>query len=70
MKKLNKKALRYAIWSSMSRVISAALGAGAGIMVHQLLGDNALSWSVAFIFALISVVFMFIAEYKKELDEE
>jgi hypothetical protein len=70
IKKPNKKAFKYAIWSSLSRVISVALGAGAGVFMHQMVGDNGLSWGVAFALAFTSYGFMFYAEYKKELDEE
>lgn len=70
MKKLSKKALKYAIWSSLSRVISVALGAGAGVFMHQMVGDNGLSWGLAGLMAVISYLFMFYAEYKKELDED
>ena len=70
MKSLNRKALKYAIWSSLSRVISVALGAGAGVFMHQMVGDNGLSWAAAFILAIMSYGLMFYAEYKKELDED
>lgn len=70
MKKPNRKALRYAIWSSLSRVISVGLGAGAGVFMHQMVGDNGLSWGLAVLLAVLSYGFMFYAEYKKELDEE
>jgi hypothetical protein len=67
--KFNKKAFKYAIWSSMSRVISVALGAGAGVFMHQMVGDNGLSWGLAFFMAVFSYGLMFYAEYKKDLDE-
>ena len=72
MKKLqlNKKAARHAIWSSLSRVISAALGAGAGVFAHQAIGDSALSWSLAGLMFAASVLFMFYAEYNKNLDRD
>ena len=70
LKKPNKKALRYAIWSSMSRVLSVALGAGAGAFIHQMVGDNGLSFGLAAILGAASYSLMFYAEYKKELDED
>lgn len=69
-KRPNKKAFRYAIWSSLSRVMSVMLGAGAGAFLHQVLGGSVLSWSAIFLMGAFSYVTMFYAEYKKELDEE
>ena len=45
LKKPNKKALRYAIWSSMSRVLSVALGAGAGLSGGNITSGGTISLS-------------------------
>lgn len=66
MRKIDRKAFRRSIWSSLSRVIGVALGAGAGSVIHRLVGDNLQGWSVAGAMALISFCFMLFAEYERE----
>jgi hypothetical protein len=63
---LDKKALKRSLWGSLSRVIGVGLGAGAGGLLHQLVGDGLGSYSIAFILAGASFVFMWIAEYERE----
>lgn len=64
--KLDRKALRRSIWSSMSRLIGVGLGAGAGDIIHKLVGGGFNGWSLALMLAGASFVFMLIAEYERE----
>lgn len=66
---LNKKAFKYAIWSSMSRVLSVALGASAGAFLHQWIGSDVSNWGMIALMSLVSYALMFFAEYKKENNE-
>ncbi len=64
--KLDQKALKRSFWSSLSRVIGVALGAGAGSVIHRMVGDNLSGYSVAGAMALASFCFMLYAEYERE----
>ena len=64
----NKKAFKKSFWGSLSRVIGIGLGAGAGGLLHQLVGDNLTSWVFAMIMAIASFAFMWFAEYEREID--
>ena len=66
MKRVNRKALRKSVWSSISRLIGIMLGAGAGVMFKQLLGTGAVGLSVALMLAAVSFGFMLFAEYERE----
>jgi hypothetical protein len=68
MRKMDKKALKRSFWGSISRVIGVGLGAGAGGLLHQLVGDGLGSYGVALAMALASFAFMMIAEYEREMD--
>lgn len=70
MRKLNRKALRRSIWGSLSRLIGVGLGAGAGSLIHQLIGGGFSGWGVALGMAIASFAFMIVAEYERELDLE
>lgn len=65
---LNKRALRRSLLSSTSRLIGVGLGAGAGDLVHKLVGGGFNGWSAAVILAVTSFVLMAIAEYEREKD--
>lgn len=65
--RINKKALRKSLWGSLSRVIGVGLGAGAGGLLHQLVGDGLGSYSFAVALAIASFVFMWFAEYEREV---
>lgn len=65
---LDKKALRRSFFGSVSRVIGVGLGAGAGGLLHQLAGDGLGSWTFAVCLAVASFVFMWVAEYERELE--
>lgn len=66
--KVDRKALRRSIWSSISRLIGVGLGAGAGGLIHQLVGDGFSGWTVAAMLASASFIFMLVAEYEREKD--
>ena len=66
--KVDKKALKRSFWSSLSRVIGVGLGAGAGGLLHQLVGDGLGSWGFAMAMAAASFAFMWFAEYEREVD--
>lgn len=70
MRKLNRKALRRSVWGSLSRLIGVGLGAGAGSLIHQLIGGGFSGWGVAFGMAVASFALMLFAEYERELDLE
>lgn len=67
--KLDKKAFKRSLWGSLSRVIGVGLGAGAGGLLHQLVGDGLGSWGFAVGLAVASFVFMWFAEYEREVGE-
>lgn len=67
MRNLDKKALRRSIWSSLSRLIGVGLGAGAGSLIKQLVGDGFTGWATACGMALISFALMLFAEYEREI---
>lgn len=69
MKKLNKKALRRSVWSSLSRLIGVGLGAGAGSLIHQLIGGGFSGWGLAGAMAIASFALMLVAEYEREIDD-
>lgn len=67
--KLNKKALRKSLLSSFSRLIGVGLGAGAGSLIHQLIGGGVSGWGLACSMAIVSFALMWFAEYEREIDE-
>lgn len=68
-KKVNRKALKKSFISSISRVVGVCLAAGAGTILHQLLGDNLGSYSVAFGMVSISFLLVWFAEYERESED-
>lgn len=70
MKKLNRRALRRSVWGSLSRLIGVGLGAGAGGLIHQLIGGGFSGWGIATAMAIASFVLMLVAEYEREIDLE
>ena len=66
MNKLDKKVLKRSIWSSLSRVIGIGLSAGAGSMIHRMVGDGLEGWGLASVMAIASFVLMTFAEYERE----
>jgi uncharacterized membrane protein len=64
--KYDKKALRKSTWASLSRVLGVGLAAGAGNLLHGLVGGGAYGYGTAVLMAIVSFVFMLIAEYHRE----
>ena len=65
-KPLDRRALKRSLWASLSRLIGVGLGAGAGSLIHQLVGGGFSGWGMAMLMAVISFVLMLVAEYEKE----
>lgn len=70
MKRIDRKAFRRAGWAAFARLIGVGLGAGAGSLLYQLVGNatSAWGWGLATSMAIISFVLMWFAEYERELD--
>lgn len=68
-RQINKKALKRGLWASLSRLIGVGLGAGAGSLIHQLVGGGVNGWGLAVTMASVSFVLMLYAEYEKESGE-
>ena len=66
--KVDKKALKRSLWGSLSRVIGVGLGVGASSIIHQLLGIDLSTWGTAVAMALASFVFIWFAEYEREIN--
>lgn len=66
--KLDRKAAKRSLLSSFSRLIGVGLGAGAGSLIHKLVGDGFDGWTVAVGMAIASFVLMWIAEYEREIE--
>lgn len=66
MKAVNKKVLRKAFYASLARLIGVGLGAGAGSLIHQLVGGGFSGWGIAAGMAFASFILMVYAEYEKE----
>ncbi len=67
---IDKRAFRKSLWSSLSRVIGIGLSAGAGSMVHRMVGDNMEGWTIAVTMAIVSFGLMWFAEYEREVPHE
>lgn len=68
-KSLDRKAFRRSFYASLGRLIGVGLGAGAGSLIHQLVGDGFNGWGVAVGMALASFFLIWFAEYEREVDE-
>ena len=67
-KPLDHKALKRSLWSSLSRVIGVGLSAGAGTMIHKMVGDKLEGWGLAGIMILVSFILMWVSEYERECE--
>ena len=63
---MNKRVFRKSFYASLARLIGVGLGAGAGSLIHQLVGDSFNGYLVAIMMAIISFCLMIFAEYEKE----
>jgi len=64
----DRRALRRSMLTSVSRLIGIFLGAGAGSLIHQLIGDGTLGWGVAITLTVVSLALILFAEYEREID--
>ena len=64
--KFNRRAFRRATWTSISRLIGVALGAGAGSLIYNLVGGGFHGWGIALTLALVSFFLILFAEYEKD----
>jgi hypothetical protein len=68
-KPINPQALKRAFWGSLARLIGVGLGAGAGSLLHQLIGGGFEGWGVAAGMAVLSFALMCFAEYEREIEQ-
>jgi hypothetical protein len=66
---VDKKALKRSFWGSLSRVIGVGLAAGAGNVLHQIIGDGLAAAGAATIMAIASFAMIWFAEYERESGE-
>jgi len=66
-RQLDRKALRRSLWAALARLIGVGLGAGAGSLIHQLIGGGFNGWGIAMGMAGVSFVLMVFAEYEREI---
>lgn len=66
--KADKKALRKSFYATLAKLISVFLGAGAGSVIHNLIGDSLATIGVAVLMAIAALVLMWFAEYHHEVD--
>lgn len=62
----DKKALKRSFWGSLSRVIGVGLGASAGGLLHQLVGDGFGAVGTAVAMAIASFALIWFSEYERE----
>jgi uncharacterized membrane protein YgaE (UPF0421/DUF939 family) len=65
---INKKALKRSLFASIARLVGVGLGAGAGSLIHQLVGGGFSGWGVAFSLAIVSFALIWFAEYEREVE--
>ncbi len=61
-----KPLVKAAFWASLARLISIALAAGAGNIIHQTVGGGLQAWPVAAFMAVISFLLMWFSEIQRE----
>lgn len=66
---VNRKALKKSFWGSLARLIGVGVGAGAGSLIHQLLGGGFSGWGAAVGMAAVSFLLMWFAEYEREVED-
>lgn len=69
MRAFNRRVLKRALWSSMSRLIGIVLGAGAGSILYKLTGGGLQGWGLASLLSITSFTLMTLAEYEREKDD-
>lgn len=69
MKHPDKKVLRRSFWGALGRLIGVMMGAGAGSLLYQTIGNSGgLSIGVASFLAVVGFLLIWFAEYERELD--
>lgn len=63
----DKRALKKSVWVSLSKFIGVFMGAGAGSMLHQILGDKMESVAMGFFLAVAGFLLMLYSEYKSRI---
>jgi uncharacterized membrane protein YgaE (UPF0421/DUF939 family) len=66
--KLDRKAVRRSFFAATARLVGVALGAGAGSLIHQLVGGGFSGWGVALTLAVVSFGLIWFAEYEREVE--
>lgn len=67
--KLDRKAARRSFWGALGRLIGVMMGAGAGSLIAKALGTTAgLDLSVALGLTIIGFLFIWLAEYEREVE--
>lgn len=65
---VNKRAFKRSFFASLGRLIGVVLGAGAGSLLKQLVGDGVKGWGLAFLMAVASFLLIWFAEYEREIE--
>lgn len=67
--KLDRKAARRSFWGALGRLIGVMMGAGAGSLIARALGSaGGLDLSIALGLTVIGFLFIWLAEYEREVD--
>lgn len=69
LKSPNKKAVRRSFWGALGRLIGIMMGAGAGSLLYQLIGNTtSLSIGLAIGLSVLGFLLIWLAEYEREID--
>lgn len=69
MIKTDKKALRRSFWGALGRLIGVMMGAGAGSLLYQLIGNTtSLSIGLAVGLSVLGFMLIWFAEYEREIE--
>lgn len=63
---MNKRAFKRSLLAAVSRLIGTILGAGAGSLMHNMLGDGIAGWTTAVSMASIGFILILLTEYERE----
>lgn len=64
--RINKEWQTRAFYASVARLVSVALGAGAGSLIYNLLGTRAPAWPFAIGMSICSFFLLWYVEYERE----
>lgn len=69
-RKPNRKIVRRSFWGALGRLIGVMMGAGAGSLIVRTLGaGSALNLPIAVGLTVAGFLFIWFAEYEREIDE-